>query len=165
MLACASVCYIVTPGCRRAVEAVQIETQARPQPIVRHYDLVEKVQSYNPKADEALLNRAYVFAMQAHGQQKRASGDPYISHPIEVASIHEIDYAHLLGGPVSRVVCFARRASSLEIETEDVAEILLEFQSGALGSVHVDYVQRSLERTCRVIGEDHCVTCAWRIDS
>jgi GTP diphosphokinase / guanosine-3',5'-bis(diphosphate) 3'-diphosphatase len=54
---------------------------------VRHYDLVEKVQSYNPKADEALLNRAYVFAMQMHGQQKRASGDPYISHPIEVASI------------------------------------------------------------------------------
>jgi GTP diphosphokinase / guanosine-3',5'-bis(diphosphate) 3'-diphosphatase len=55
--------------------------------VVRHYDLVEKVQSYNPKADEALLNRAYVFAMQMHGQQKRASGDPYISHPIEVASI------------------------------------------------------------------------------
>jgi guanosine-3',5'-bis(diphosphate) 3'-pyrophosphohydrolase len=66
---------------------VQVETQARPQSVVRHYDLVEKVQSYNPKADEALLNRAYVFAMQAHGQQKRASGDPYISHPIEVASI------------------------------------------------------------------------------
>ena len=66
---------------------MQVETQARPQPVVRHYDLVEKVQSYNPKADEALLNRAYVYAMKAHGQQKRASGDPYISHPIEVASI------------------------------------------------------------------------------
>ncbi len=66
---------------------MQVETQARSQPVVRHYDLVEKVLSYNPKADEALLNRAYVFAMQTHGQQKRASGDPYISHPIEVASI------------------------------------------------------------------------------
>ena len=66
---------------------MQVETQARPLPVVRHYDLVEKVQSYNPKADEALLNRAYVYAMKAHGQQKRASGDPYISHPIEVASI------------------------------------------------------------------------------
>ena len=54
---------------------------------MRHYDLVEKVQSYNPRADEALLNRAYVYAMKAHGQQKRASGDPFISHPIEVASI------------------------------------------------------------------------------
>ncbi len=66
---------------------MQVETQARPLPVVRHYDLVEKVQSYNPRADEALLNRAYVYAMKAHGQQKRASGDPYISHPIEVASI------------------------------------------------------------------------------
>ena len=66
---------------------MQVETQARSQPIMRQYDLVEKVLSYNPKADEALLNRAYVYAMKAHGQQKRASGDPYISHPLEVASI------------------------------------------------------------------------------
>ena len=43
--------------------------------------------SYDPDADEALLNRAYVFSMQAHGSQKRASGDPYFSHPIEVAGI------------------------------------------------------------------------------
>jgi len=45
------------------------------------------VLSYDPDADEALLNRAYVFSMQAHGSQKRASGDPYFSHPIEVAGI------------------------------------------------------------------------------
>ena len=37
--------------------------------------------------DEDALNRAYVFAMQAHGSQKRASGDPYFSHPLEVAGI------------------------------------------------------------------------------
>jgi len=54
---------------------------------MRQYDLVEKVLSYNAKANEALLNRAYVYAMKAHGQQKRASGDPYFSHPLEVASI------------------------------------------------------------------------------
>lgn len=54
---------------------------------MRQYELVEKVLSYNPKANEALLNRAYVYAMKAHGQQKRASGDPYFSHPLEVASI------------------------------------------------------------------------------
>ena len=68
---------------------MQLETQTRshPQPIMRQYELVEKVLSYNPKANEALLNRAYVYAMKAHGQQKRASGDPYFSHPLEVASI------------------------------------------------------------------------------
>ncbi|AGH50069.1 MULTISPECIES: RelA/SpoT family protein [Sphingomonadales] len=55
--------------------------------MLRQYELVDRVLSYDPNADEALLNRAYVFSMQAHGSQKRASGDPYFSHPIEVAGI------------------------------------------------------------------------------
>ncbi len=55
--------------------------------MMRQYELVERVRRYNPKADEDLLNRAYVFAMKAHGTQKRASGAPYFSHPLEVAAI------------------------------------------------------------------------------
>ncbi len=55
--------------------------------MLRQYELVERVKSYDPEADEALLNRAYVFSMQMHGSQLRASGDPYFSHPIEVAGI------------------------------------------------------------------------------
>jgi len=55
--------------------------------MLRQYELVERVKAYNPDADEALINRAYVFSMQKHGSQKRASGDPYYSHPIEVAGI------------------------------------------------------------------------------
>jgi guanosine-3',5'-bis(diphosphate) 3'-pyrophosphohydrolase len=55
--------------------------------MMRQYELVEKVQAYNPHADENLLNKAYVYAMQKHGAQKRASGDPYFNHPLEVASI------------------------------------------------------------------------------
>src|SRR5579863_4482959 len=55
--------------------------------MMRQYELVERVRRYNPRADEDLLNRAYVFAMKAHGAQKRASGDPYFSHPLEVAAI------------------------------------------------------------------------------
>ena len=55
--------------------------------MLRQYELVDRVLDYDPQADEALLNRAYVFSMQAHGSQKRASGDPYFSHPIEVAGI------------------------------------------------------------------------------
>lgn len=53
--------------------------------MIRQYELVEKVKSYDPDADEDLINRAYVFAMKAHGTQKRASGAPYFSHPVEVA--------------------------------------------------------------------------------
>ncbi|MEM1289368.1 MAG: bifunctional (p)ppGpp synthetase/guanosine-3',5'-bis(diphosphate) 3'-pyrophosphohydrolase [Pseudomonadota bacterium] len=55
--------------------------------MMRQYELVERVARYNPNLDEALLNRAYVYAMKAHGVQKRASGDPYFSHPLEVAAI------------------------------------------------------------------------------
>jgi GTP pyrophosphokinase len=55
--------------------------------MIRQYELVERVKSYDPSADEDALNRAYVFSMRAHGQQKRASGDPYFSHPLEVAGI------------------------------------------------------------------------------
>jgi GTP diphosphokinase / guanosine-3',5'-bis(diphosphate) 3'-diphosphatase len=55
--------------------------------MMRQYELVERVQRYDPSADEALLNRAYVYAMQVHGHQKRASGAPYFSHPLEVAAI------------------------------------------------------------------------------
>jgi RelA/SpoT family (p)ppGpp synthetase len=55
--------------------------------VLRQYELVERVRSYDPDADEGLINRAYVFSMKAHGSQTRASGDPYFSHPIEVAGI------------------------------------------------------------------------------
>src|SRR6266403_4718123 len=59
-----------------------------PRPrMMRQYDLVERVRSYNPDTNEDLLNRAYVYAMKAHGAQTRASGDPYFSHPLEVAAI------------------------------------------------------------------------------
>jgi len=55
--------------------------------VLRQYELIDRVLDYDPQADEAMLNRAYVFSMQAHGGQKRASGDAYFSHPIEVAGI------------------------------------------------------------------------------
>ena len=55
--------------------------------MMRQYDLVDRIRRYNPHADEALLDRAYVYAMKAHGEQTRASGDPYFSHPLEVAGI------------------------------------------------------------------------------
>jgi guanosine-3',5'-bis(diphosphate) 3'-pyrophosphohydrolase len=55
--------------------------------MIRQFELVERVKAYDPEADEDALNRAYVFSMKAHGLQKRASGDPYFSHPLEVAGV------------------------------------------------------------------------------
>jgi GTP diphosphokinase / guanosine-3',5'-bis(diphosphate) 3'-diphosphatase len=58
----------------------------KPQ-MLRQFELIDRVKQYNPATNEDLLNRAYVYAMRAHGEQKRASGDPYFSHPLQVAAI------------------------------------------------------------------------------
>jgi GTP diphosphokinase / guanosine-3',5'-bis(diphosphate) 3'-diphosphatase len=71
---------LVTPPVEKPVAT-------RSPQMMRQYELVERVKKYNPQADEDILNRAYVYAMKAHGEQKRASGDPYFSHPLEVAAI------------------------------------------------------------------------------
>jgi len=69
--------------------------------MMRQFELVELVRSYDPNADEDALNRAYVFSMKAHGAQLRASGDPYFSHPVEVAGIlaqMKLDSASIVTG-------------------------------------------------------------------
>jgi len=61
--------------------------RARRRKLMRQTELIDRVKAYDPEADEALLNKAYVYAMKAHGRQFRASGDPYFAHPLEVAAI------------------------------------------------------------------------------
>lgn len=55
--------------------------------IKRFYELQEKILSYFPDADIELLKKAYTIAADAHLKQKRASNEPYIIHPLMVASI------------------------------------------------------------------------------
>src|SRR5688500_9171282 len=81
---------MVEPGILPADLAASPEPAPRAaprRPVMRQYELVERVKAYDPRVDEELLNRAYVYAMKAHGSQLRASGDPYFSHPVEVAGI------------------------------------------------------------------------------
>ncbi|MBA4047410.1 MAG: bifunctional (p)ppGpp synthetase/guanosine-3',5'-bis(diphosphate) 3'-pyrophosphohydrolase [Sphingomonas sp.] len=122
--------------------------------MLRQYELVDRVLSYDPNADEALLNRAYVFSLQAHGSQTRASGDPYFSHPIEVAGIltdlrlddetiatailHDTiedtvatpaEIQRLFGDNVARMVDGVTKLSKIEAQTESerAAENLRKF--------------------------------------
>src|SRR5436305_11122763 len=85
-----------TPQMQAATESVAVAPSSpvslRPAKsprsrMMRQYELVERVRTYNPETNEDLLNRAYVYAMKAHGAQTRASGDPFFSHPLEVAAI------------------------------------------------------------------------------
>lgn len=115
--------------------------------MIRQYELVERVKSYDPAADEDLLNRAYVFSMKAHGSQMRASGDPYFSHPLEVAGIltqmrldtasivtallHDtvedtvatLEDIHRLFGPeVARLVDGVTKLSRIELQNEQTKQ-------------------------------------------
>jgi len=64
-----------------------IKAPKKGQTYLRQYELVDMVRAYDPSVDEALLNKAYIFSIKAHGEQMRHSGDPYYAHPIEVAGI------------------------------------------------------------------------------
>src|SRR5881227_3638864 len=78
---------LLTRAVHNRPEPAEAKGKSRKPQIMRQYDLIERVRRYNPNTNEDLLNRAYVYAMKAHGSQTRASGDPYFSHPLEVAAI------------------------------------------------------------------------------
>ena len=69
-------------------------------------------------------------------------------------AIHEINYIQWFMGEVQAVSCLAKKLSSLEIDTEDIAEILLRFKNGTIAEPHLDYLQRSYNRSCELIGEE-----------
>ncbi len=88
------------PGAIRAPDgtASADTATARPQ-VVKPFELAEKIRSYDAKADTALLHAAYLLAEQAHGQQTRENGDPYITHPLAVADIlagYRLDAASII---------------------------------------------------------------------
>jgi guanosine-3',5'-bis(diphosphate) 3'-pyrophosphohydrolase len=85
--------------------------------MIRQFELVEAVKAYDANAEEDGLNRAYVFAMKAHGSQKRANGDPYFSHPLEVAGIltsYKVDSATIITALLHDTV------EDTEATTEDI---------------------------------------------
>jgi len=59
----------------------------QPSPTLTIDDVISAVEQYHPKADFGLIRRAYAFGAEAHKEQKRRSGIPYISHPLAVAHI------------------------------------------------------------------------------
>ena len=66
--------------------------------------------------------------------------------------IHEIDYIYCLLGKPALITAQNINSGSLGIETEELAEILVKFQNGALATIHLDYLQPALVRNCRLTG-------------
>ncbi len=75
------------PALGPSAAALAEKKPAAKRNLMRQTELIDRIKAYDPGADEALLNKAYVYAMRAHGKQFRASGDPYFVHPLEVAAI------------------------------------------------------------------------------
>src|ERR1700719_4654393 len=75
------------PNLVPTANGAEVSAKPRKPRMMRQYELIDRVKQYNPSTNEDLLNRAYVYAMKAHGKQQRDSGDPYFSHPLEVAAI------------------------------------------------------------------------------
>ncbi len=91
--------------------------------------MIERVKAYDPSADESLLNRAYVYAVRMHGSQKRASGDPYFAHPIEVAGIltdYRLDTATIVTALLHDVIedTVAGRADIDRMFGQEVGELV-----------------------------------------
>ena len=67
---------------------------------------------------------------------------------------HELDYARWLFGEVKSVSAHVNRLSDLDIDVEDTADIILNFSNNAIGSIHLDMIQRSPTRCCHMIGSE-----------
>jgi predicted dehydrogenase len=72
--------------------------------------------------------------------------------------VHEFDYLYSLFGKAQTVAALYKNSGSLEIETEDVAEVLIQFTSGCLGTIHLDYLQQKLIRNCVITGSSGTIT-------
>ncbi len=75
---------------------------------------------------------------------------------------HELDYARWMLGEVAAIDAHTARVSDLEIDVEDVADIVLQFDSGAVGNIHLDMLDRSATRRCRIVGTEGTLT--WDLD-
>jgi predicted dehydrogenase len=90
--------------------------------------------------------------------RKSYSAQKALGGGIILDAVHEIDYVRWFMGEVEQIFCYAGKLSNLEIDTEDNAEILLKFKSQAIGEIHMDYIQRSYNRSCEIIGDEGTIT-------
>ena len=75
--------------------------------IKRFHELQERVLSYYPEANIELLKKAYAVSTDAHLNQRRASNEPYITHPLSVAAVSfkkKLDYLSIAVGPPYAVI-------------------------------------------------------------
>ncbi|MCW3106784.1 MAG: hypothetical protein JWQ09_1290 [Segetibacter sp.] len=116
-------------------------------------DIIGKVVSVNAQVGQYLPDwrpkEDYTKGMSA----KKETGGGVI-----LDLIHEFDYLLWLIGPAKTIACQYTNSGALDIETEDVCDVLLRFNNGATGTIHLDYLQRKLVRNCMITGYNGTIT-------
>jgi len=86
-------------------------------------ELMERIKTYHPSKDYSMLERAYELAADAHKEQKRKSGEPYVIHPLKVAYILaelELDMESIIAGMLHDVI------EDTSYSHEDIANLFSE---------------------------------------
>jgi predicted dehydrogenase len=124
------------PGLARARELVLAGAVGRP--LAARAEMGEYLPAWHPWEDYR----------QGYSARRALGGGPVLTFS------HELDSLCWLLGPPRQVVGSAAHVSTLEVDTEDVAEIVLQFEGGAVGSVHVDYVRPLPRRYVEIVAEE-----------
>ncbi len=110
--------------------------------MIRITEIIDKINDYYPDADTDIVDRAYIYSAKVHEGQRRLSGEPYLSHPLEVANIladmkldtvsiacgllHDVvedthasidDIREMLGEDAARIIAGVTKISTLSFET------------------------------------------------
>ena len=97
--------------------------------MIRLSDILDRVSGYSPDADLDLVNKAYVYSAKVHTGQMRASGEPYLTHPLEVAGIlteMKMDVSSVATGLLHDTIedTLATRDEIVDIFGEEVADLV-----------------------------------------
>lgn len=93
--------------------------------------------------------------------RKGYSANRALGGGIILDAVHEFDYAGWLLGNIEAVSGMSGTVGSLEIDTEDIGAFILRHQGGAVSEIHLDYLQRTYGRTCKVIGSEGTISWDW----
>ena len=85
--------------------------------------------------------------------RKTMSAQKLLGGGVMLDLIHEYDYINWLFGPIDGIYGKNNKLSNLDIDTEDISVNIFETSSGVLGTLHLDYIQYEMSRSCKIIGD------------
>lgn len=116
-------------------------------------NIIEKVVSVNAQVGQYLPDwRPHEDYRNGMSAKKETGGG------VMLDLVHEFDYLYNLFGKAETIAAFYKNSGALKIETEDVAEVLIQFNSGCLGTIHLDYLQHKIIRNCVITGYAGTIT-------